>query len=67
MTFANWYSSKYPFIASEEEFALLQDVWEVATKEEREACARVCLDMQMGWCSDDHLACADAIRKRSDV
>lgn len=31
---------------------------------EREACAKVCEDMQNGWASDDHLQCADAIRAR---
>lgn len=30
MTFGNWYRSKYPFIASEEEYARLNDAWESA-------------------------------------
>lgn len=38
-------------------------VVEAAVKAERERCAKVCLDMQEGWPSDDHLACAAAIRK----
>lgn len=29
----------------------------------REDAARVCEDMQNGWASDDHLACAAAIRR----
>ena len=28
-----------------------------------EACAKVCLDMQNGWASDDHLRCAAAIQE----
>ena len=38
-----------------------------AVEREREACARVCLDMQNGWASDDHLQCADAIRARGQA
>ena len=30
---------------------------------ERERCAVVCAAMQRGWCSDDHLECAIAIRE----
>ena len=36
MTFENWYSSKYPYIASEEEFASLQEAWAESAKTERE-------------------------------
>ena len=42
MDFQNWYRSKYPFIASEEEFARLQEVWKTATETEREACKADC-------------------------
>jgi hypothetical protein len=45
-----------------ERFAQL--VAKKAVEAEREACARVCCDMQRGWASDDHLACAAAIRAR---
>lgn len=37
--------------------------WQQAVAQERERCARVCMDMQAGWCSDDHLDCAAAIRR----
>ena len=33
---------------------------------EREECAKVCLDMNQGWASDDHLECATAIRSRGN-
>ena len=32
-------------------------------QEERERCAKICLEMQQGWASDDHIECAAAIRK----
>ena len=35
---------------------------DAALKAERERCAKVCLEMQQGWASDDHIECADAIR-----
>ena len=44
----------------------LQEFTALVAAAEREACARVCADMQNGWASDDHLACADAIRARGE-
>lgn len=38
-----------------------------AVAHERERAARVCMDMQAGWASDDHIACAAAIRRGEDA
>lgn len=43
---------------------LSQSTTRSAVEIEREACIAVCMGMQNGWPSDDHIACAEAIKAR---
>lgn len=43
--------------------SMLRDYGDRRAMAERERAAKVCMDMNHGWCSDDAMACAEAIRK----
>ena len=51
----------------DEQVAFMQRFADLIRADEREACAKVCEDMQSGWPSDDHLACAAGIRARGNT
>ena len=61
------------FIVQAETAAL--DAWEAAARQERESCAKVCLELASNWLGDPVLAgmsdgaedCAAAIRERSEA
>lgn len=71
MNFAKWWKDKHPEIMgtpeiSERDFDLMRDAWETATLEEREACAKVCVELDT-YEPEIRKECAEAIRMRSNV
>ena len=74
MTFDEWYATQKHQLSNEQ---VCRVIWEAATREEREACAKLCDghsadasflygDYAAG-CENEAAACAAAIRVRSNV
>ena len=73
MTFDEWYEQNAKYMNTTDFEAWMLEAWEAGAKNEREACAKVCDDidtdsMIQNWKSVDECAkqCAAAIRARGE-
>lgn len=65
MTFEHWWRSKYPVGATKDAFDLMREAYAAGAAEEREACAKVCRDLEKTGTEPTGEICAMAIESRA--